>query len=354
MINTIQKIDTTIANEITAFLKTLPAESQASGEHDIRWLNVLQKGLSQKPYIIICRDDETNSINGYLPLAYVKSFLFGKFLVSLPYINRAGVLATTDEIALQLIDQAVSLADKLNVKYLELRHQSKEYQHKAFTYKRDEKVRMVLELPESPEALSKDIGPKVRNLVKKGEKHNLTIRFGRHELLNDFYDVFAVNMRDLGTPVYSKKLFKNILEEFTETAELVVVNLEDKAVAVALLIHDDNIESLTQVPSASALREYNKTSANMWMYHQMLLHAMERGVKYFDFGRSSVGCGTYKFKKQWGAKPNDTIWQYYLREGDTQSMRPDNPKNKKRIETWQKLPVWLTRLFGPAIVRGIP
>ena len=130
--------------------------------------------------------------------------------------------------------------------------------------------------------------------------------------------------------------------------------MEGKAIAVALLIHDDTLESVTQVPSASALREFNKTSANMWMYHQMILHAMERGVKYFDFGRSSVGCGTYKFKKQWGALPNDTVWQYYLREGDAEGMRPDNPKNKRRIETWQKLPIWVTRLCGPSIVRGIP
>ncbi len=92
----------------------------------------------------------------------------------------------------------------------------------------------------------------------------------------------------------------------------------------------------------------------MWMYHKLLERAIERGSEEFDFGRSSTDSGTYRFKKQWGAKPQPTVWQYHLRHGDIDAVRPDSPKYRRRIETWQKLPVWLTRLIGPPIVRGIP
>ena len=127
--------------------------------------------------------------------------------------------------------------------------------------------------------------------------------------------------------------------------------------AGALLVHEPAAAGRgggTQVPSASSLRDSNHTSVNMWMYHQLLLRALGRGSVQFDFGRSSEGSGTYQFKKQWGARPEPTVWQYHVRRGDIQAMRPDNPRNRRRIAVWQKLPVWLTRMVGPAIVRGIP
>jgi hypothetical protein len=108
------------------------------------------------------------------------------------------------------------------------------------------------------------------------------------------------------------------------------------------------------VPSASALKRYNNTNANMWMYHHLLLRAIGRGSRDFDFGRSSEGSGTYRFKKQWGAQPEPTVWQYHLRRGDIGAARPDNPRYQWKIALWRRLPVWLTRLVGPGIVRGIP
>lgn len=295
------------------------------------------------------------AICGYLPLAIVSSSLFGRFLVSLPYLNRAGVVAVEREAAWGLVDRAVALADQHNVKYLELRdHGPARHDldgHSALGASRGDKYRMVLELPADGEALWKGLGPKVRNQVRKGETNNLKVRWGGLELLRDFYAVFAVNMRDLGTPVYPKRLFRSILERFAGEAELAVVDHEGQPIAGAVLVHD---QESTQVPSASCLRRFNATNANMWMYHQLLLRAIGRGASGFDFGRSSEGAGTYRFKKQWGAQPHPTVWRYHVRHGDVTSMRPDSPGNRRRVEAWQKLPVWLTRCIGPMIVRGIP
>jgi FemAB-related protein (PEP-CTERM system-associated) len=356
MIQAIEHLDPAVEREVSAFLLSMPEESGACGEHDPRWLHVLKDALGHHPMMLIARaGGESSPITGYLPLALVASRLFGRFLVSLPYLNRAGVVAKDAATASELIAKAVRLSDQYKAKYLELRH-CQPIGAAALAGSRSDKFRMVLNLYENEEALMKAVGPKVRNLIRKGEKNNLSIRWGGREVLADFYEVFSVNMRDLGTPVYSRELFGRIVDQFKGEAELCVVDFEGKPVSGALLVHDD-ARKLTQVPSASALREFNHTSANMWMYFKLLMRSMERGSRRFDFGRSSEGSGTYKFKEQWGALPQPTVWQFHVppkSTADIASMRPDNPKNQRRIAIWQKLPVWLTRVVGPRIVRGIP
>ncbi len=180
---------------------------------------------------------------------------------------------------------------------------------------------MVLDLPDSESFLWQGLTAKVRNQVRKGEKHGLSIRWGGASMVGEFYRVFCVNMRDLGAPVYSRRLFETILKHFDDRAELAVVDYEGRAVAAALLVH---AEGCTQVPSASSLRRYQGTCVNMWMYHQLLGRAIRRGAGQFDFGRSTVDSGTHRFKKQWGAEANATVWQYHVRYGDIGSMRPDS------------------------------
>jgi len=158
-------------------------------------------------------------------------------------------------------------------------------------------------------------------------------------------------MRDLGTPVFGQVLFRSILKTFPRDAEICVVRLDKKPVASALLLHGKKV---TEVPSASSLREYNSTCANMFMYWQLLQRAIERSQSVFDFGRSSAGSPTYQFKKQWGAQPHQAVWQYYLRQGSASDLRPDNPKYQRLIKIWKKLPVWVSRMIGPSIARVIP
>lgn len=356
-----------LARMLRGWMSVAPSETGVCGEHDPRWLTVLERGLGHRPYVVVAKRDTvaggdvSSGVAGFLPLALVSSRLFGRFLVSLPYINRAGVAAEDEKTAQALVEKAVELADELGVKYLELRHHVRVPGHEKLGFQRDEKQRMVLELPPDEEALWQAVGAKVRNQVRKGDKSELAIHWGRgpdcEAELAGFYEVFAVNMRDLGTPVYGRRLFREILSAFGDAAEIAVVKLGEQAIAGALLIHDEagvGRAASTAVPSASSLRAFNNTNANMWMYHKLLLRAMERGSGEFDFGRSSEGSGTYRFKKQWGAEPQPTIWQYYLREGDVNAMRPDSAKNQRRVEMWKKLPVWVTRLAGPRIVRGIP
>jgi serine/alanine adding enzyme len=317
------------------------------GRHP-RWLKVLEQSLGHSVYMLEAFDGDRTT--GVLPLAFVHSYLFGRYLVSLPYLNSNGVVAADEETRRRVIERAVQLADELQVRHLELRHEQA-VEHPALNARMDSKVHMRLKLPDFPGPLWEQLPAKVRNQVRKGEKSDLKIEWGGVERLDEFYAVFSRNMRDLGTPVYGRSLFASILRHFPNEAELCVVRQGDAAVAAALLLHGRGV---TEVPSASSLREYNSTCANMFMYWNLLERAVRRGQGVFDFGRSTVDGGTYKFKKQWGAVAEPAVWQYYVRDGDAGELRPDNPRYQRLIRLWQRLPVRLTRWIGPSIVRGIP
>jgi len=316
--------------------------------HDPGWLVVLANGLKHKPYCIEAL--RGNQLIGILPLCFVRSLLFGRFLVGLPYLNAGGVMADDEEAAKAMIGRAVELADRLRVRHLELRHE-KPIEHPALNHTLTSKVHMRLALPKTSEQLWSDFDPKVRNQIRKGENAGFSVHWGERDLLGDFYAVFARNMRDLGTPVFSRSLFKNILTQFPDKAELCVLRLEHRPVAAGLLMHGPGA---SEVPSASSLRKYNSTNANMLMYWHLLQRAIERGQRVFDFGRSTIDSNTYRFKKQWGAEPEPAAWQYYVREGDVSEMRLESGKYDRMVRIWQKLPVAVTRWIGPPIVRGIP
>jgi serine/alanine adding enzyme len=289
-------------------------------------------------------------VDGVLPLVLVESLMFGKFLSSLPYVNTGGVWASSAEAANALVSRACELADTYQVRFLELRHEV-EVTHPKFNASRTDKVHMRLALPATDEQFEKSIKSKLRSQIRKSHEYGLTIEWGRENLLELFYKVFAINMRDLGTPVFSRRLFAEILAAFADDAELCIVRKDGLPIAGALLVHAGG---LSEVPSASSLRQFNYTNANMWMYRNMLARSIERGSKVFDFGRSSVDSGTYKFKAQWGAQPFPAVWQYYVRKGSAEDMRPDSGGKKRLVQIWQKLPVALTRIIGPGIVRGVP
>jgi FemAB-related protein (PEP-CTERM system-associated) len=313
-----------------------------------RWLTVLARGLRQAPYCLEAVAE--GATLGLLPLMFVRSVLFGRFLIGLPYLNYGGVMAGDPAIARQLVDRAIELADELDVRFLELRH-ARPCEHPRLVTRSGSKVHMRRSLPATPGQLWDEISSKVRNQVRKGTKNELTAAWGGEERLSEFYDVFSRNMRDLGTPVYGRRLFLEILRQFPDRAELCVIHASTKPVAAALLLHGWGI---TEVPSASSLREYNHTCANMLLYWKLLERTVERGQGTFDFGRSSPESNTYRFKQQWGATPFAAEWQHYVRHGSAADMRADNPRYGRLIRLWQRLPVGVTRWIGPTIVRGIP
>src|SRR5262249_31018963 len=184
------------------------------------WTVLLAETLRHGAYLLEAR--EANQTRGCLGLVHVRSLVFGRFLVSMPYLNYGGVLADDDKIGQLLIDRAATLADNLDVRYLELRHE-RAIAHPRLVDRPGHKVHMQLRLPKTPGILWDSLPSKVRNQIRKGQKGGLSVVWGGAELLDQFYAVFCRNMRDLGTPVYGQALFLKPLEYFPSRSEFCVV-----------------------------------------------------------------------------------------------------------------------------------
>ena len=321
--------------------------ADATGYHQWGWRRVFERTFGHESvYLSASRDGQ---IVGILPIVAFRSLLFGRFGVSLPFVNYGGVVAESDDAAARLLEAAVADARGRRLSHLELRHLQARFPHLP---SKQHKVAMTLPLPASVDALWQGIDRKVRNQVRKAEKSSLTASRGGRELVPEFYEVFARNMRDLGTPVYARRFFETIVEEFPEAAEIFVVRTGQTPVAASLTFR---WRGVTEVPWASSLREHRAMCPNMLLYWTMLRRAIEVGSATFDFGRSTPGESTYHFKTQWGATGKPFAWEYWLASGgELPNHSPANPKFQLAIEGWKRLPLKVATTLGPYIVKGIP
>jgi FemAB-related protein (PEP-CTERM system-associated) len=327
------------------YVQTRPA---AVNYHRYGWRDVVENTFRHRCYYLAARAGD-GSIVGILPLVFMHSRLFGRFLVSVPFLNYGGLLCSSREAGDALLAEAAILLQELHAEYAELRH-SEPWPSELPV--KQHKVCMLLELATNAESQWQAFNPKLRNQIRKAEKNGLTAVIGGKELLADFYTVFARNMRDLGTPVYSDQLFASVLQSFPAESCIIAVYCADKPVAAGMLCW---FRDTVEIPWASANRDYNHLCPNNLLYWTALQFALEKGFKRFDFGRSTPGEGTYKFKEQWGAKPLQLNWQYLLPAGASlPELNTKNPKYEMAIKLWQKLPLPVTRLLGPYIVKNIP
>lgn len=293
--------------------------------------------------------DSKEVVIGLLPLVQLNSRLFGNFVVSVPYFNYGGVLANNNLTETALLEEAKRWQKSINASHIEYRHKIKNV---GGLPARTDKVSFVLQLPMSTEDLWTGFKSKLRSQIKRSTQSLAEIKIGKAELLDQFYQVFSRNMRDLGTPVYGREFFNNALTSFGDSAYLVIVTINQKPVGCAFLLGNKEI---LEIPWASTLKEYNPMGINMFMYWEVLKFAIEKKYKAFDFGRCTVDCGTYKFKKQWGAEVVPFYWHYQLPEGEAlPQLNPNNPKFKLLVAIWKCLPVFLTKLIGPHIVKYLP
>ena len=324
----------------------IDSETLGTRYHKSSWLTMYEDDFGLQVFRLAALDDH-NVIHGVLPLVRLNSCLFGDFLISLPYVNYGGVVTSSPSTARCLIEASVVAAEGAGVQHVEYRHRIR---HDLV--ERTDKVCMMLDLPLSIKELGVSIGAKRRSQVRRPLKEGATVDIGGSELLYDFYDVFATNMRDLGTPVYGKSFFSSVMKVLGEDGRIVIVRIKKKPIAAALLLR---YQGTMEVPWASSLARFNRIGANMLLYWSALECAINIGCDKFDFGRSSIGSGTYRFKKQWGAIPVQQYWHYWLSPNtEIPHLNPQNPKYELAIRVWRKLPVTLTKWIGPRIVMNLP
>ncbi len=315
---------------------------------------VIQKSFGHRPYYLAAYQE--NEVTGILPLFLVKSILFGNSLISVPYFNSGGIIADSDVAFESLIHKAEELKENLKVSYVEFRGREVEKRYKSTVgfplAVRSHKVAMRLSLPESGEKLLTAFDKKLRAQIKRPEKSGVTatVTDGSHANVEDFYKVFSLNMRDLGTPVYPKKFFELLFKNFT-SSRCILCYLEDKPVAAGITV---GFQDSVEIPCASSLREFNSTSANMLLYWKAMETGITDGYKFFDFGRSSPESGTFKFKQQWGAAPKTLFWYYLANPTAVPDVNPNNPKFALVVKIWRRLPLAIANRLGPILTRGLP
>jgi len=321
----------------------------ASCYHLSGWKSVIERSFAHKTFYLYA-EDENGQVCGILPLVNLKSLLFGNFIISMPYFNYGGICASDNETFSQLMDAAIDIAVKQNAAHIELRHS---WPVSFPMPVKTAKVAMHLQLPSNTDDLWKSLPSKLRSQVRRPLKDNMTAIVGGEELLDEFYSVFSENMRDLGTPVYGKSFFANIMQEFPSVSKICIVRTKEGIAATAGFLI--GFKKTMEIPWASSLKKYNRLSPNMLLYWTVLQYACENGYNVFDFGRSTPGEGTYKFKEQWGARPVQLYWHYWMRNNGTMpELNPHNPKYEAAIKIWKKLPITLTNLIGPSIVKNLP
>ena len=159
---------------------------------------------------------------------------------------------------------------------------------------RKDKLDMRLPLLTTPDAMLRSFSAKLRSQIKRPLRENPEVLVGRGGLLENFYTVFSRNMRDLGTPVYPKSFFRCVLDNHPEAVIVCVKVAGSPAAAAILMDHGKMLE----IPWASTDRRYNRLSVNMLLYWTAIEYAITHGYRVFDFGRSTVGSGPHRFKKQ--------------------------------------------------------
>jgi FemAB-related protein (PEP-CTERM system-associated) len=289
------------------------AHPWGSPYHLFAWKEAIERAYGFPCQCLLAEDGL--GVRGVLPFTHIRSPLCGGSIVSLPYCDYGGAAADAPNVARELLQGAADRTAASDGILLEHRSPTSLPGLEGGEFRLETKARLVLDLPSSSEALFSGFKAKLRSQVRKPLRDGLTANVGGSEHLDEFYKVFCRNMRDLGSAAHSRQWFRILLQEYGERMRICVVRMLDGAPAAAGVMLCTR-HSVT-VPWASSLRELNRWNPNMLLYWTMLAHAADGGWDWFDFGRSTPGEGTWKFKRQWGAEPFPLHWgRFRVEDGE--------------------------------------
>ena len=315
--------------------------------HLFGWKEVFEKAYRKKCHFVALSDDQ--NLIGIAPFVQMKGFASRGRLVSLPFLDRGGVLADKQTTCTGLLDRCLRLSEKLGTHGVTLRGSLCEPVDEA---RQTDRFRLLLDLGASEEELWSKIGAKVRNQIRKSQKSKLETKEVSSDRLPDFYRVFAANMRDLGSPTHSRGFFSEIFRVFSDHARLFLTFDRTGQVVAGAVALDFRQERC--VPWASSLRSARSACPNHSLYWGVLQDAIGLELESFDFGRSSVGTGTYRFKKQWGAQPEPLFWKSLDSQGVEAREKIASPTDYPWVTAaWRRIPLGLTTRLGPLIRRRL-
>ena len=337
----IKELDNARRGDWDAFVKASPA---GTFFHLSGWKDVMEKTFRHRTYLLVA--EEAGAIAGVLPLVHVKSRLFGNSLISMAFCTYGGPVGAPEAIA-SLDERARAFADELKVDYLEYRSIERsfpDYKCKDSLY-----VTFRKEISADHDANMKAIPRKQRAMVRKGIGFELQ---GEIDTTPErLFRIYSESVRNLGTPVFPKSLFGNLLKSFGGDVDIITITHKGEALSSVMNFYFRDEVLPYYGGSIFAARP---VAANDFMYWEVMRRAADRGYRIFDYGRSKVGTGSYSFKKNWGFEPQPLHYEFYLRNSDDlPDISPKNPKYQAMIAVWKKLPVPVANAIGPFVSRAL-
>lgn len=317
---------------------------QGSFFHRAGWQTVIEQAFGHKTWFYYAESDGV--IVGVLPLAEIKSVLFGHSLSSLPFCVYGGVVATSEDARLALNQAAVELAQKLKVGHLEY-HNIDACNPDWLTKNLYVTFRKEIDPDEDTNMLA--IPRKQRAMVRKGIKSGLQSELDQS--IDRFFYAYSSSVHRLGTPVFSKKFFRLLKKTFADDCEIMTIVKEGRTIASVMSFYFRD-EVLPYYGGGTA--EAREFAGNDFMYWELMRRACLRGYKVFDFGRSKLGTGAFDFKKNWGFEPQALHYEYKLfKSTSVPDNNPLNPKYQLFIKMWQRMPLAIANILGPHIVKNL-
>jgi FemAB-related protein (PEP-CTERM system-associated) len=314
--------------------------------HLIAWRQAVEQAFGLRSHYLMAREGST--IQGVLPLFECRGLLGGRALVSIPYAVYGGICATSMPARRALVEAATALARQCGAAYVELRQRRDQglglpTKSRYVTFSRT--------IGKSDEENALAIPRKQRRMTRQGEKHGLRAEIGRDHV-DTFYEIYAHSLRNLGSPVFPKKLLAGVHEAFDKECQLLSIWKDDRMVAgVMTLFYEDQVLPYY----GGAYRDTFQYAVNDFMYWELMRYAARSGYRIFDFGRSREGSGPYAFKCHWGFEPVPLPYQYILLRGQAlPDLSPSNPRFSLAQRVWPRLPLPVTKVLGPLVTRYLP
>lgn len=316
--------------------------------HLAGWKTVIESGAGQTcPYLVAKAGRE---IVGVLPLSVKKHPLFGKALISNMFCVYGGALAKSDDVVTQLYDSAWAFAQKNGLPILEVRTPTAHHKEEPTWISMSGSATFSKDLAANEEDQLLAIPRKQRAVVRKSLKNELKTRWTDN--VDDFYELYARSVWALGTPVFPKKLFERLVAVFgKQVAVQLTEDRDGRPVASLMSFYFKDTVMPYYAGGSAFVRKY---AAHDFMYFQLMLEARRRGYSQFDFGRSKVDSGPYRFKKNWGFEPQPLEYVMRLAEG----VKPPNLSQQSGpyatlSNIWKKMPFGLSKLLGPPLARHL-
>lgn len=322
------------------------ASPSATFFHLTGWKNVVENVLGHRSYYLMARSER--GVSGVFPISLVRNRLFGDCLISLPLAVYGGICAEDEASYASLLKAGTDLANRLGVKYLEMRNRSEALP--SSLPGKDLYVTFIQDLSPGADQLFKGLSWNTRHKLKKCLKAGLD--WTEDVSLQEFYEIYARNVHRLGTPVFSRNLFTEFQKAFPAQCRLFGVRKGTRLIAGVFCFY---FKDQVLPYYAGSMDEYFKEFPNNFMYWKLISQSCHEGLRQFDFGRSKRGTGSFAFKSGWSMQMETLPYRYHLvRAAEVPHLTPVDSAFQLPIALWKKLPFPVTKIVGPRVIKWIP